>query len=45
MPEDAFEGGARIVATGSSDFPNQINKILNFISKFSCLGFLTFQNS
>ena len=28
MPEDAFEGGARIVATGRPDFPNQINNIL-----------------
>ena len=24
MPEDAFEGGARIVATGRSDFPNKL---------------------
>jgi malate dehydrogenase (oxaloacetate-decarboxylating) len=30
MPEDAFEGGARIVATGRSDFPNQINKCTCF---------------
>ena len=28
MPEDAFKGGARIVATGRSDFPNQINNIV-----------------
>ena len=28
MPEDAFAGGARIVATGRPDFPNQINNIL-----------------
>jgi len=28
MPEDAFKGGARIVATGRPDFPNQINNIL-----------------
>ena len=28
MPEDAFAGGARIVATGRSDFPNQINNVL-----------------
>ena len=30
MPEDAFKGGARIVATGRSDFPNQINNLLVF---------------
>ena len=30
MPEDAFKGGARIVATGRSDFPNQINNLLAF---------------
>ena len=28
MPEDAFKGGARIVATGRPDYPNQINNIL-----------------
>ena len=28
MPEDAFKGGARIVATGRPDFPNQINNIV-----------------
>ena len=28
MPEEAFKGGARIVATGRPDFPNQINNIL-----------------
>ena len=28
FPEDAFKGGARIVATGRPDFPNQINNIL-----------------
>ena len=28
MPEDAFAGGARIVATGRPDFPNQINNVL-----------------
>ena len=27
MPEDAFKGGARIVATGRADFPNQINNL------------------
>lgn len=30
MPDLAKEGGARIVATGRSDFPNQINNVLAF---------------
>lgn len=30
MPEDALEAGARIVGTGRSDYPNQINNILAF---------------
>lgn len=30
MPPLAKEGGARIVATGRSDFPNQINNVLAF---------------
>jgi malate dehydrogenase (oxaloacetate-decarboxylating) len=30
FPEDAKAGGARIVATGRSDFPNQINNVLAF---------------
>ncbi|HSW78830.1 MAG TPA: NADP-dependent malic enzyme [Candidatus Babeliales bacterium] len=30
MPEDAKKAGARIVATGRSDFPNQINNALAF---------------
>ncbi|AHF80988.1 NAD(P)-dependent malic enzyme [Thermococcus paralvinellae] len=30
MPDDAKEAGARIVATGRSDFPNQINNVLGF---------------
>lgn len=30
MPDEAKLGGARIVATGRSDFPNQINNILVF---------------
>lgn len=30
MPDDAKEGGARIIATGRSDFPNQINNVLVF---------------
>ncbi len=30
MPDEAKEGGAKIVATGRSDFPNQINNVLGF---------------
>ncbi|MCR5746410.1 MAG: NAD-dependent malic enzyme [Lachnospiraceae bacterium] len=30
FPEDAKAGGARIIATGRSDFPNQINNVLAF---------------
>lgn len=30
MPEQAKAGGARIVATGRSDYPNQINNVLVF---------------
>ena len=30
FPDDAKAGGARIVATGRSDFPNQINNVLAF---------------
>lgn len=30
MPEEAFEGGAAIVATGRSDYPNQVNNVLAF---------------
>ncbi|KXT29077.1 malic enzyme, NAD binding domain protein [Candidatus Phytoplasma oryzae] len=30
MPEEAKKGNARIIATGRSDFPNQINNILVF---------------
>ncbi|PJC37133.1 NAD-dependent malic enzyme [Candidatus Peregrinibacteria bacterium CG_4_9_14_0_2_um_filter_53_11] len=29
-PEEAFEGGAKIIATGRSDYPNQINNVLVF---------------
>ena len=29
-PEEALEGGARIVGTGRSDYPNQVNNILVF---------------
>lgn len=30
MPEEAIKGGARVVATGRSDYPNQINNVLVF---------------
>jgi len=30
MPDEAKKAGARIVATGRSDFPNQINNVLGF---------------
>ena len=30
-PDEAKEGGAKVVATGRSDFPNQINNVLAFI--------------
>ncbi len=30
MPDEALEAGARIVGTGRSDFPNQINNVLAF---------------
>src|SRR5699024_9575066 len=30
MPEEAKKGGARVVATGRSDYPNQINNVLVF---------------
>ncbi len=30
MPDEAKAGGARVVATGRSDFPNQINNVLVF---------------
>ena len=30
MPDEAYEAGARIVATGRSDFKNQINNVLAF---------------
>jgi malate dehydrogenase (oxaloacetate-decarboxylating) len=34
MPDEAYRGGARIVATGRSDFPNQINNVLAFPGVF-----------
>ncbi len=30
LPEDAKKAGARIVATGRSDYPNQVNNVLGF---------------
>ena len=30
FPQDAKSGGARVIATGRSDFPNQINNVLAF---------------
>lgn len=35
MPELAKEGGARVIATGRSDFPNQINNVLVFPGMFN----------
>ena len=34
FPEEAKEGGAKVVGTGRSDFPNQINNILAFPGLF-----------
>lgn len=34
FPEDAKAGGARVIATGRSDFPNQINNVLAFPGVF-----------
>lgn len=34
MPDLALRAGARIVATGRSDFPNQINNVLIFPGLF-----------
>lgn len=34
MPEDALMGGAKIVGTGRSDYPNQINNVLVFPGLF-----------
>ena len=30
LPDDALEAGAAVVATGRSDFPNQVNNVLGF---------------
>lgn len=34
FPEDAKEGGAAVVATGRSDYPNQVNNVLVFPGLF-----------
>ena len=34
MPDEAQKGGAKVVATGRSDFPNQINNVLVFPGVF-----------
>ncbi|MDD5092207.1 MAG: NAD-dependent malic enzyme, partial [Candidatus Wallbacteria bacterium] len=37
MPQEASHAGAAVVATGRSDFPNQINNVLAFPGIFSAL--------
>jgi len=34
MPEDAKEAGAKVIGTGRSDFPNQVNNVLAFPGMF-----------
>ena len=34
MPEEAKEGGTYVIATGRSDYPNQINNVLVFPGVF-----------
>ena len=34
FPDDAKAGGAKVIATGRSDFPNQINNVLSFPGVF-----------
>ena len=34
FPEDALKGGARVISTGRSDYPNQINNVLVFPGVF-----------
>ena len=34
MPEEAIAGGAAVVGTGRSDYPNQINNVLAFPGVF-----------
>lgn len=31
FPDDAKAGGAKVISTGRSDFPNQINNVLAFL--------------
>lgn len=35
FPDEAQKGGARIIATGRSDFPNQVNNVLAFPGLFA----------
>ena len=34
MPQEAFAGGAAVVGTGRSNFPNQVNNVLDFPGLF-----------
>ena len=34
MPDEAKKGGAKVIATGRSDFPNQVNNSLAFPGVF-----------
>ncbi|MBR0137467.1 MAG: NAD-dependent malic enzyme [Erysipelotrichaceae bacterium] len=34
MPEEAKKGGAKVIATGRSDYPNQVNNVLAFPGVF-----------
>jgi len=34
MPEEARKGGAAVIGTGRSDFPNQVNNVLAFPGVF-----------
>lgn len=34
MPEEAMAGGAKVICTGRSDFPNQVNNVLAFPGLF-----------
>jgi malate dehydrogenase (oxaloacetate-decarboxylating) len=43
LPSEAFKGGARIVATGRSDFPNQVNNAVVFPSILRALLDLQFR--
>lgn len=37
MPEEAKRGGARVIATGRSDFPNQVNNVLAYPGIFKAV--------